>query len=75
MNAVRQVLNMNVNIDKKGIGLILSSICRCENSSQYDCTSHELGQVFPGQVLVIKLGYINSQNDVCIRCTVHIHTY
>jgi len=44
-----KVLNMtNAKIDKKDIGLIPSSICRCENLSKYDCTSHELGEVFPG---------------------------
>ena len=51
-----KVLNItNIKIDKKDIGIIPSSICRCENLSTYDCTSHELGQVFPGQVLVINL--------------------
>ena len=56
-NVFAKVLNMtNVRIDKKGIGLIPSSICRCENLTKYDCTSHdELGQVFPGNVLMIKL--------------------
>ena len=51
-----KVLNMtNVKIDKKDIGIIPSSICRCENLLTYDCTSHELGQAFPGQVLVVNL--------------------
>ena len=64
------VLNMtNEKIDKKGIGLIPSSICRCETLSKYDCTSHELGQVFPGQILVINLivpRLLSSRNSVIL---------
>ena len=45
----------NIGIDKKDIGIISSSICKCTNSSEYDCTSHELGETFPGQTLTTKL--------------------
>ena len=45
----------NIGIDKKDIGIIPSSICKCTNSSEYDCTSHELGETFPGQTLTTKL--------------------
>ena len=42
-------------IDKSNIGIIPSSICKCAKLFQYECTSHELAEIFPGQVLMINL--------------------
>ena len=45
----------NIKINKKDIGIIPSSICKCTDSTNYECNSHELGETFPGQTLVINL--------------------
>ena len=51
-----KVLNIsNSSIDKQYMGIIPSTICKCANATTYECTSHKLGQVFPGQVLKINL--------------------
>jgi len=51
-----KVLNItNAPTNKEDIGLILSSICRCANSTNYECSSHKLGQIIPGQSLTINL--------------------
>jgi len=42
-------------IDKEEIGIIPSSICRCTQTFQYECKSHRLNQVFPGQTLMVDL--------------------
>ena len=42
-------------IDRKDIGIIPSSICRCDNSTEYNCTSHELGVIYPGQTILVTL--------------------
>jgi len=54
------VYNRTVNrtikgIDKRNIGIIPSSICHCVNSTKYECTSHELGTIYPGQNISTKL--------------------
>lgn len=42
-------------IDRRNIGIIPSSICQCVNSTEYNCTSHELGMMYPGQTISTKL--------------------
>ena len=42
-------------IDRSNIGTIPSSICQCVNLTEYDCTSHELGTIYPGQTISTKL--------------------
>ena len=42
-------------IDRRNIGVIPSSICQCVNSTEYNCTSHELGAIYPGQTISTKL--------------------
>ena len=42
-------------IDKSNMGIIPSSICTCNSTIQYDCTSHQLGTTYPGQTLTVKL--------------------
>ena len=42
-------------IDRKDIGIIPSSICHCDNSTEYNCTSHELGVIYPGQTILATL--------------------
>ena len=42
-------------IDRRKIGIIPSSICQCVNSTEYNCTSHELGAIYPGQTISTKL--------------------
>ena len=54
------VYNRTVNrtlkgIDRRNIGIIPSSICQCVNSTEYNCTSHELGAIYPGQKIRTKL--------------------
>ena len=45
----------NIGIDRNDIGIIPSSICKCTNSFKYECATHELGSVFPGQTITAKL--------------------
>ena len=42
-------------IDRGDIGIIPSSICQCVNLTEYKCTSHELGKIYPGQTISTKL--------------------
>ena len=42
-------------IDRRNIGVIPSNICQCVNSTEYNCTSHELGAIYPGQTISTKL--------------------
>ena len=42
-------------IAKGNIGIIPSSICKCASSSKYECTSHKLSKIFPGQTLLVNL--------------------
>ena len=42
-------------IDRKDIGIIPSSICQCVNATEYNCVSHELGAIYPGQTISTKL--------------------
>lgn len=42
-------------IDRRNIGIIPSSICQCVNSTDYNCASHELGTIYPGQTIHTKL--------------------
>ena len=42
-------------IDRRNVGVIPSSICQCVNSTEYNCTSHELGAIYPGQTISTKL--------------------
>ena len=44
-----------IRIEKSKIGVIPSSICRCNSTIQYDCDSHQLGATYPGQTLTVKL--------------------
>ena len=41
-------------IDRSNIGIIPSSICQCVNLTEYSCTSHELGTIYPGQTISTK---------------------
>ena len=57
-------------IDRDNIGIIPSSICECVNSTEYKCTSHELGKIYPGQTISTKLiipRLIIPQNSVTLR--------
>ena len=59
----------NIGVDKTNIGLIPSSICKCTDSSEYDCASHELGKTFPGQSLSAKFivpRIVLSRNSVTV---------
>ena len=54
------VYNKTVNrtlksIDRDNNGIIPSSICQCVNLTEYECKSHELGKIYPGQTISIKL--------------------
>ena len=40
---------------KTDIGKIPSSVCLCSSTDDYNCSKHEIGAVFPGQTLTIKL--------------------
>jgi len=42
-------------INRVNIGIIPSSICQCVNFNEYECTSHELGKIYPGQMLSTRL--------------------
>ena len=42
-------------IDKVNIGIIPSSICSCTSVTKYNCTSHILGKMLPGQTLKLNL--------------------
>ena len=42
-------------INKENIGIIPSSICKCTHLFEYECKSHKLNQVFPGQTLTVNL--------------------
>jgi len=68
----------NIGIDEKDIGLIPSSICRCTDSDEYDCISHELGKTFPGQSLSTNLivpRFVSSRNSVTVAVeTTHLPT-
>ena len=44
-----------LSIDKSNIGIIPSSICKCNSSSYYNCNSHHLGITYPGKTLTVKL--------------------
>ena len=55
-----KILNSIFNIErtfanKSDVGIIPSSICPCLNTDKYNCNKHEIGSVFPGQTLTIKL--------------------
>jgi len=44
-----KVMNVVVKgIDRSDIGIIPSSICKCTNFTNYNCSVHDLGQIFPG---------------------------
>jgi len=55
-----EVLNTIFDIErnytnKSTIGKIPSSVCPCSSLNDFDCTKHEIGSIFPGQTLTIKL--------------------
>ena len=50
---VLQVVNIPINRTTKR--LIPLSVCPCINSTDFDCYSPDLGSIFPGQTLTIKL--------------------
>ena len=41
-------------ISRRNIRIIPSSTCQCVNSTEYNCMSHELGAVYPGQTIRTK---------------------
>ena len=54
------VFNRTINmtkrrIDKNHIGVIPSSICKCTNSTNYDCTTHDINGTLPGETLIVNL--------------------
>jgi len=58
-----------ISINKTNIGIIPSSICKCANFTDYQCSSHELGQVYPGQTLTTHLivpRSLSSNNSVIL---------
>lgn len=48
-------------IDEERMGIIPSYICLCTNSSHYNCSSHEVGAIYPGQTLRVKFIMPNLQ--------------
>ena len=49
-----KVMNTTIKrIDRSNIRIIPSSICNCTNSTDYDCSAHEIGPVSPGQTLTV----------------------
>ena len=57
-------------IDRVNIGIIPSSICQCVNFNEYECISHELGKIYPGQMLSTRLiipRLIMLKNPVTLR--------
>ena len=51
-----RVINMTTQaIGRNNIGIIPSSICKCSHTYDYECVSHEFGQTFPGQSLIVNL--------------------
>ena len=56
----KEVLKRIFNIErtyanKTNIGKIPSSVCPCSNKDNYNCSKHEIGSVFLGQKLTVKL--------------------
>ena len=47
-----------ISVSKGDIRVIPSSICKCTNLTDYHCTSHELGHIFPGQTLTTNFAKI-----------------
>ena len=41
--------------NKTDIGKIPSSVCPCSSMNDYNCSKHEIGSIFSGQKLIIKL--------------------
>ena len=69
-----------LSISKDNIGIIPSSICKCHDSSKYECKSHRLSQVFPGQTITINLivpNLISSSSNTVILVveTAHLPPY
>ena len=51
-----RILRINATqIDKREIRIIPASICKCNSTSEYDCFSHTLGRIYPGQTLTVNL--------------------
>ena len=51
----------NKAIGEDRIGIIPSYICHCTNSSHYNCSSHEIGAIYPGQTLRVRFIMPNLQ--------------
>ena len=54
------VLNSVFSIERKyanksDIGKIPSSVCPCSSKDDYNCSKHEIGSIFSGQILTVKL--------------------
>jgi len=74
-NKVIEITSPSLHISKANIGVIPSSICKCSNSTTYNCTSHELGQTYPGQTLTVHLivpHYLSIQSSTSIPLTLKV---
>ena len=54
-------------VDRSNIGIIPSSICQCVNLTEYNCTSHELGTIYPGQTVSTKLIVPRLKKSITLR--------
>ena len=71
-NRVINITSPSLHVSKANIGVIPSSICKCSNSTTYNCTSHELGETYPGQTLIVHLivpQYLSIQSSTNIPLT------
>jgi len=63
-------------IDRNDIGIIPSSICKCTNFTNYNCSEHDIGKIFPGQTLTANLivsRLLHSSNSVTLTVeTTHL---
>jgi len=70
---VINITSPSLQVSKQNLGVIPSSICKCSNSSTYNCTSHELGETYPGQTLTAYLivpHYLTIQSSMSIPLTI-----
>jgi len=55
-NVFHKVIKRTVKvIDRENIGKVPLIICQYKSYTERNCTSHEIGQIFPGQTLMVRL--------------------
>ena len=68
-NVFKKVFNIDRKYaNKANIGRVPSSVCPCSSTEVYNCSKHEIGAIYSGQKLTIKLifpviGSINTKNQ------------